>query len=80
MPEQFGHCTQRRLYDGFFRRRVCVTYRATPHVGQRSLLRMVRRRWLPGADETDDALLSRLVTWARRALGDSSADLLASAD
>ncbi|WP_420749523.1 PIN domain-containing protein [Rhodococcus sp. O3] len=53
---------------------------ADPGRARATLLRMVRRRWLPGTGETDDALLSRLVTWARRALGDSSADLLASAD
>ena len=50
-----------------------------PARARTTLLRMVRRRWLPGTDETDDALLSRLVTWARRALGDSCADLLACA-
>lgn len=50
-----------------------------PARARTTLLRMVRRRWLPGTDETDDALLSRLVTWARRVLGDSCADLLACA-
>ncbi|MEE2031632.1 PIN domain-containing protein [Rhodococcus chondri] len=54
---------------------------ADPVQAQRSLLRMVRRRWLPPAGDTagpDDAeLLRRVAGWARRALGDSSADLLA---
>lgn len=52
---------------------------AAPAPAVRSLLRTVRRRWLPesGASDVDDGeLLSRLSAWARRALGASSADLL----
>jgi len=52
---------------------------ADPARAQRSLLRMVRRRWLePGteANPSDADLLVRLAVWARSALGDNSADLL----
>lgn len=52
---------------------------ADPARAQRSLLRMVRRRWLssgPGAAPTDADLLRRLATWAGAVLGDNSADLL----
>lgn len=52
---------------------------ADPAGTRRSLLRMVRRRWLTSADdlaETDDALLTRIAGWARRELGDSSADVM----
>ncbi|MFD6859226.1 PIN domain-containing protein [Rhodococcus sp. NPDC060090] len=57
---------------------------AAPDAAQRTLLRVVRRRWLPaqpGATEadgpTDAELLGRLSEWAGRALGGSSASLLA---
>lgn len=54
---------------------------AEPGRAQRSLLRMVRRRWLSQSDDASDPgdaeLLRRLAGWARRTLGDSSADLLA---
>lgn len=51
-----------------------------PAQARRSVLRMVRRRWLTpeelAAGPTDAELLARLADWARAALGDSSADLL----
>jgi hypothetical protein len=57
---------------------------AAPEAAQRTLLRLVRRRWLPphpDASEsdgpTDADLLGRLSEWAGRALGASSAGLLA---
>ncbi|WP_241385402.1 PIN domain-containing protein [Rhodococcus sp. CH91] len=54
---------------------------ADPARARRALLRMVRRRWLTPEDARrepgDDELLVRLAAWAKRELGDSSADLLA---
>jgi predicted nucleic acid-binding protein len=51
---------------------------AEPQRCRRVLLRMARRRWLgPGEETPDAALQTRLAAWARRDLGDNSADLLA---
>ena len=51
---------------------------ADPRRSVRVLHRMARRRWLgPGEELADAALRARLAAWARAALGDNSADLLA---